>query len=220
MVCVIPAYNEELTVGEAVAGALKHCDVVIVVDDGSSDETAKVAAKAGALVLSHPFNLGVGAAIYTGLEAAKRFNPDVVVMIDADMQHDPDEIPVVVEPIRRGKADLVIGSRFMGKTSSIPLIKRVGNRFLTSITSAICGYPITDSQSGFRALSRRLLFSLKEFPTGFAWASDMIAQTIRMGYRIIEVPITPIYSTYSIKKGTGVFDGVKIFVDFIRRYLF
>ena len=219
MVCVIPAYNEEATVGDVVAGALKHCPIVLVIDDGSVDRTAEKAADAGALVLSHPFNLGVGAAIYTGLEAAKRFDPEVVVMIDADGQHNPDEIPAVAEPVKRGEADLVIGSRFAGDTSSIPFVKRLGNKLLTSITSAVCRHSLSDSQSGFRALSRRLLHALEEFPTGFAWASDMIAQAIRLGCRVAEVPVTPIYSEYSMKKGTGVFDGVKIFVDFVKRHL-
>ena len=131
VVCVIPAYNEEFTISSVVRNAMTICNLVIVVDDGSTDRTVEEATKAKAKVVSHIIRLGVGAALSTGLRAASNHDAEIIVTLDADEQHDPKEIPNVIAPILDGKADLVIGSRISEKNSEMPFRKLVANKILS-----------------------------------------------------------------------------------------
>lgn len=190
---VVPAYNEELVIGTVVLRARQHADLVIVVDDGSKDRTAEIADLAGAEVIRMPQNGGKASALMAGLEHARGLGFDAVVMMDADGQHDPAEIPAVVAPVLAGKADLVIGSRFLGKKAKVPAYRRLGQEVLTLATTVGSACPTTDSQSGFRALSRKALANLDFASEGYAVESDMIAHFASRGLRIKEVPISVRY---------------------------
>ena len=152
-VVLIPAYNEARHIGTVVPQALRYADLVIVIDDGSTDGTAEVAKDAGAVVIRHPENLGKGAALNSGLCCARELCPRAVVMLDGDGQHHPDEIHRLLAPIRRGEADLVIGSRYLAEEKQIPRIRIWGHQLFTWATNWLSGVVVTDSQSGFRALS-------------------------------------------------------------------
>jgi glycosyltransferase involved in cell wall biosynthesis len=222
IICIIPAYNEEKTIKNIVEQVRKFCSSVIVVNDGSQDNTREEAEKAGALVVEHVVNLGVGSSIETGFNVALRHGADVVISLDADAQHDPAEIPKLIEPILNKEADIVVGSRFLSGAEAMPLTKKVGNKILSWITSALSGYPITDSQCGYRAYSREVLrkLTLTQLPKDYSWASDTLAKARKYNFTIKEVPIKTIYNrNLKRAKGTDVFIGVKILIDILRSKL-
>lgn len=214
IVCVIPSLNEEETIKNVVTGARQYCDGVIVVNDGSKDETSKEAKKVGAAVFTHIINLGTGAALSTGLKIALKEEADIIVTMDGDGQHDPDDIPILLGPLTEGKVDVVLGSRFLGNIKSMPLYKKIGNRFLSIIASLRCGEKITDSQCGFRAFSKKVLNSIIHDSTDYAWASEFLVRLTNSEYNWIEVPIKTIYQKNRIK-GTGLIDGIKIFIKML-----
>jgi len=216
IICVIPSFNEESTIAEVVRGVGRHCDRVIVIDDGSTDATSKIARLHGADVLRHPFRIGVGGALSTGFEAAMRLGAEAVLTIDGDGQHDPNEAPRLLKPLSSGEADLVIGSRFLGDPSAMPLHKRIGNRAISALTSIASGIRITDSQSGYRAYSRAVLEAVRHSSFGYGWASESIILAARGGFRIVEVPIRTIYHAKRAR-GAGVIDGTKIAYDTLKR---
>ncbi len=185
----LAAYNEEEYIGTMVLGTRSFVDEVIVVDDGSSDRTGKFAELACAKVIKHKENQGKGKAIQTILEEAKKMDVDMVVLLDADCQNNPDEIPRLLEPIKNGEADLVNGSRFLDKKSKIPLYRKIGQHILTLSTNLCSGTSITDSQSGFRALSRKAINSIKLIENGMGVESEMIQKAKESNLRIKEVPI-------------------------------
>ncbi|HIH71382.1 MAG TPA: glycosyltransferase family 2 protein, partial [Methanothermobacter thermautotrophicus] len=165
----------------------EHVDEVIVVDDGSADRTAHVAEMAGARVIRHHRNLGKGAALKTGFEAA---DADVIVTLDADAQHNPAEIPKLVEPILRGEADVVNGSRYLhGRDENTPRYRRVGQKILDRATNISTGLDITDTQSGFRAFSSASIPHFRFRDPGFVVESEMLADAAEAGLRIVEVEV-------------------------------
>lgn len=192
---VVPAYNEALVIGSVVLQAQKHSDRVIVVDDGSADRTAAVARLAGADVIEMPENGGKAKAMMAGFARARELGYEAVVMLDGDGQHDPDEIPAVAAPVLVGEADLVIGSRFLDIKADIPKYRIAGQKVLNGFTnlSVDGGFATTDSQSGFRALSRRALENLTFASEGYNIESDMIAHFAPLDLRMTEVPITVTY---------------------------
>ena len=216
VVCVIPAFNEEATIGRIVGAALKHCGTVIVVDDNSEDRTAELSRKAGATVIRHVLRLGTGGALSTGFRAALRSDFDIILTMDGDGQHTPDEIPAILDPIQRREADIVIGSRLLGEPGSMPFIKRVGNKVLSTAASIACGTRITDSQSGFRAYRRELLEYVMHRAWDYRWASEILVLAARADFRIKEVPIAAIYPRKR-RKGADIMDGLKILYSTIRR---
>lgn len=149
---IIPALNEEISIGTVVLKTKKYADHVIVVDDGSTDDTAEVARIAGAYVIKHSKNRGKGWALETGFDEARKNGTKIIVTIDADGQHDPSEIPKVIGPIISREADMVIGSRYLNG-NSIPIYRRIGQRILDRTTNINSGINITDTQSGFRAFA-------------------------------------------------------------------
>jgi len=188
IVALLPAYNEEVSIGSVVLRTRQHADRVVVIDDGSRDRTAEVAAMAGAEVLFHSKNQGKGAALKTGFGAVN--GSAVIVTIDTDGQHDPDDIPRLVEPILAGEADMVNGSRYLnGNKKDTPLYRRLGQRVLDNATNLGSGITVTDSQSGFRAFSGKTkgLFRFKQ--NGLAIESEMLADAAAAGLRIKEVEI-------------------------------
>lgn len=189
-VVVIPAYNEERLIGSVILRAKKLADTVIVVDDGSIDATAEIAEAAGAIVTRHARNLGKGAALNTAFQFARKLEPDLVITLDADGQHVPEEILALSEPILTGEADIVVGSRYLEKTSRVPRHRIWGHRFFNIMTGQASGVSLSDSQSGFRAFSRRALEAITFKSNGFAVESEMQFLASERQLKIVEVPIT------------------------------
>ena len=199
IVAAIPAFNEDATIARVVIGSGRHVDKVLVCDDGSSDMTGEIAERLGAEVVRHERNLGKGAAVRSLFDFAKRLGADVVVTIDADGQHDPDEIPKLIEPILSGKADIVIGSRSL-KGSEMPRYRRIGRAALDKATVAAGHVKIADTQSGFRAYSKDALESLKVTEFGIGVDSEILMKA--GGFMLAEVPVSCKYkglkgSTYN-----------------------
>lgn len=198
----IPAFNEEVAIGSMVLKSRKYADKVIVIDDGSRDSTADIATTAGAYVLPRHSNSGKGAAIKDAFEYAKKVKADILVLIDGDGQHNPDEIPHLLAPIIKDEADMVNGSRFLNKKKNhVPLYRRFGQEVLTFATNAGARSHVTDTQNGFRAFSRKTFecFSFKQ--NGMAIESEMLMDAVKAKLRIREVPIDVRYdvdgSTYN-----------------------
>ncbi len=184
----IPCYNEELAIGSVVLKARKQVDEVLVVDDGSTDATAEIACEAGAKIISHKINEGKGAAIKSALGYVAGNGFDVLVLLDGDAQHDPNQIPLLIKPLQDGNADIAIGFRGL---KQMPFYRRIG-RIVLDYTTGIRGMA-TDSQSGFRALNRRAFEALKPENlrgNGFSIESEMILAAKEQKLRIQEVPIT------------------------------
>jgi len=215
IVCIIPAFNEEQTISQVVSEAIKHSDQVLVVDDGSQDRTAELSRKAGASVISHMLRLGTGGALSTGFRAALEGGFQALVTIDGDGQHDPNEMPTVLNPILKDEADVVIGSRRLKKSGSTPLLKWIGNRVLSIATSFASGTRITDSQSGFRAYRREVLEYAIHEAWDYRWASEILLLAAKANFRIKEVPITQIY-LHKRHRGTDIKDGFKILYSTIK----
>lgn len=216
VVVAMPAYNEERYIGTLVLKARKYTDEVMVIDDGSTDGTAEISRLAGAKVISHSKNKGKGVAVQSILGEVKKKIPDVLVLLDADSQHNPDEIPRLIKPVLEGY-DLVIGSRKDTK-KSIPFYRRIGQKILLHSTRILARNRISDSESGFRAFSRRAIAELKLSQKGFAIESEMIADAEEKGLKITEVPISVKYtkdgSTLNpIRHGLGVITQIMVMIS-------
>jgi glycosyltransferase involved in cell wall biosynthesis len=193
----IPAYNEEKTIAEVVLKAGCHVGKVLVCDDGSKDMTQIVARKNGAHVVEHKKNMGYGATMQTIFRKARELGADVLVVFDGDGQHDPDEIPMLVKPVLEGRADIVIGSRFInGARMNVPLYRRMGILLITLLTKIFSGYPISDAQSGFRAFNRKALEELKISEDGWGSSVEIFFRAHDVGLRIVEVPVDCDYEDY------------------------
>ncbi len=190
---LIPAYNEGARIGELVRRVrAMHPDFdLVVINDGSRDDTGQTAFAAGAEVVSHPFNLGYGVAIQTGYKYALTKGYDFLVQMDGDGQHDPAFIPQLLAPVMAGETDLALGSRFLGVESYDPsLLRRLGMTFFCRLVSFLIGTPITDSTSGFQAFNRKVIrfFTTEVFPCDYPDA-DMLLTLNRAGFLIQEVPV-------------------------------
>ena len=212
---ILPAYNEEVSVGSVVLLARRYADRVIVIDDGSSDRTAEVAANAGAEVVVHTTNKGKGMAFKTGFEAAE--GADIIVTMDSDGQHNPADIPKLIAPILKGEADIVNGSRYLnGHTTDTPAYRRIGQTILDKMTIMNSGIRITDSQSGFRAFSASTKDIFRFKAQGMEIESEMLADAGKHGLRVKEVEIDVRYDVdgsteHPLKHGLNVL--VKILTD-------
>jgi len=203
----MPAYNEERYIGSVILKAQQYADEVIVVDDGSTDGTSKIARLAGATVIRHEENRGYGAAIQSLLAEAKKKNPDILIVLDADSQHNPEDIPPLIKPILEG-FDLVIGSREQQR-GKIPPYRRIGLRVLSYFSGMLSRKKLSDSESGFRVFSRKALTVLELRESGMAVSAETIANAAEKGLKITEVPISIIYTKDSstlnpIRHGLGV----------------
>ena len=205
----IPAFNEEKNIGPIVAKLKKKYDQVIVCDDGSSDMTETIALSLGAHVVKHDKNLGYGSAIKTIFNEAGKLEGDVLVTFDADGQHQISEIESVLQPIFENKADLVIGSRFLGETKDLPKYRKIGIKTITGLTNVMTGSKITDSQSGFRAYTKKVLKEISPTESGMGISTEILIKASKKEMRIVEVPITVsyennIHSQEPISHGTSV----------------
>jgi glycosyltransferase involved in cell wall biosynthesis len=195
VVAATPAYNEEKTIAKVVVRAMKYVDKVIVVDDGSTDDTAMIAQRLGAHVVRHERNLGYGAAIQSCFNAARDLDADIMVVLDADGQHSADDIPALLASVRGGEADIVVGSRFAaGGTSEIPPYRRAGLRIINEATNRVAEVKISDTQSGFRAYSRRAIQLIRPYEQGMGVTSEISVRAGDMGLKVTEVPIRVAYS--------------------------
>jgi len=205
----IPAFNEEKNIGPIVAKLKKKYEHVIVCDDGSSDMTETIALSLGAHVVKHSKNLGYGSAIKTIFTEAGKIEGDVLVTFDADGQHQISEIDSVLQPVFENKADIVIGSRFLGETKDLPRYRKIGIKTITGLTNIMTGSKITDSQSGFRAYSKKVLKEISPTESGMGISTEILIKASKKEMRIVEVPITisyegNIHSQEPISHGTSV----------------
>lgn len=216
LIAVIPAFNEGKRVGNVVAGAKKYVDTIIVVDDGSTDETSEIAKQAGAQVIRHVENCGAGVATMTGIEAARRMGATMVVTLDADEQHDPADIPRLLEPVNRGEADIVFANRF-GQRNRIPTIRRIFNGIGNLVTWFATGKWVQDSQSGYKVFGPRALAQIDLRMRGFEFCTEIVREAVQHKWRIAEIPAKVIYSEYTLAKGQSFGNGVKTALKILLR---
>jgi len=214
----IPCFNEGSTIGSIVLKAREHSEEVVVVDDGSTDDTAKVAELAGAIVVRHQTNRGYGAALRSCLNYGRRGDADIMVVLDGDGQHDPAEIPQVLRPIIEGRADISVGSRFLrDEPNSVPRYRRIGIGVLTRLTNlgTRSGPKLRDAQSGFRAYSRRAIEVIDPRDSDMGASTEIIWDATRNGLRIEEVQIEVTYGDNASTKGP-VQHGLSVIGSMIR----
>src|SRR5579884_561536 len=223
IVVAIPCLNEERNIGSLVIQAKRWASEVIVVDDGSRDETALIAEAAGATVIRHAENQGKGAALNSAFGVALGRDADVLVVMDGDGQHRAEEISAIAAPVLKGEADIVVGSRHL-KDGGIPKVRRVGQTMVTAATNIGSGVNLTDSQSGFRAFSRKALEGMTFSSRGFAVESEMQFLALDRGLIVVEVPIQAVYvdppKRNVFRHGLVVIDGVMRLVGMHRPLLF
>jgi len=205
VVACIPCFNTEPFIADVVSSTKKHVDQVIVIDDGSHDGTADAARAAGALVVNHHTNMGYGEAIKSCFEAAKANAADVLVILDGDGQHHPDEIPELTAPILQGEADLVVGSRFLQTTqnyqlsttncqlATMPRYRKFGIGVITRLWNFASRVKVTDAQSGFRAYSKKIFENSSLSEKGMSISIETLEKARRKGAIIKEVPISCFY---------------------------
>lgn len=193
VICILPAFNEESTISKIAQEAGKYTDEVIVVDDGSIDRTAEMAIKSGAITVRHRKNRGKGAALRTGFKEALNRGADVLVTLDTDGEHDPKDIQSMVEPVKSGRADLVVGSRLLGQEGRSPLLRKISRRMTTLALKTLFGVHLSDTQSGFRCLSRKAVETIDFKSDLFVAESEMLIDAARKGLRIDELPITYVH---------------------------
>ena len=211
---VVPAYNEEKNVAGIIKKAKKYADNVVVVDDGSSDKTREVCEKADVIVLRHMINLGKGAALKTGCDYAIKKGAKFIVALDADAQHNPEDIPRFAEKLDR--YDIVFSYRKL--SGRMPLVLRFGNRFISNAVSILYGVKLNDTQCGFRAFSREAYKKIRWNASDYSMESEMISRAGKQKLKYVQIPIETIYSDKY--KGTTVLDGIKIVLNMVWWKLF
>lgn len=216
---VVPAYHEAAVIGEVVAGLRRRFANVLVVDDGSRDDTAARARQAGAQVIRHAVNLGQGAALRTGIEQALRLGAQVIVTFDADGQHRPEDACRLVDAVRAGEADLALGSRFLGSTVGMPRSRRWALKAAVWLTRVLYGVRLTDAHNGLRALSADAARRIRIRHHGMAHATEIVHEALRLRLRVVERPVVIVYSDYSLAKGQKLSNSLAIVADLLARRL-
>jgi glycosyltransferase involved in cell wall biosynthesis len=216
---LIPAYNEEGRVADVVRGVHQHLPGarILVINDGSSDGTVRVSKEAGACVISHPFNLGVGIALQTGYKYAVQNGYQYVIQIDGDGQHSPTFLPAFVATLKETAADLIIGSRFLqGRNSDVPFVRNTGNALFGRLISLLIREKLTDPTSGYRALkSTALQFCVQDIYAFDYPDADFLLTLHRSGYRMVEIPIEVLPRT----GGQSQHDGLRPIYYTIKMFL-
>lgn len=214
---VIAARNEAAVIGEVVAELRARHAHVVVVDDGSSDRTGAVARHHGATVLRHAINRGQGAALQTGLDYAVAHGAHYIATFDADGQHNPDDIPVMLARLEQERADIALGSRFLGRAVGMPLRRRLTLKLATAFQKLSTGMDLTDAHNGLRLFSRRAAQVIRIQQDRMAHASEIVAQIGQQRLRCIEVPCTIRYTEYSLAKGQKLSGSLTILLDLAMR---
>lgn len=219
IIVVIPTYNESKVLRRVVHDVCALGCRVVVVDDGSHEAARKVLQGLPVVVLRHEVNLGQGAAIQTGLSYSLKQDVKVVVTFDSDGQHRAKDIPALVEPILAGKADVVLGSRFLRvkDRETMPLKKKILLRGAVWVNFLLTGMKLSDAHNGLRALSAKAVRLIKLKENGFAHATEIIEQIRKTKCRVIEVPTRVVYTQYSRTKGQSVWNSINIVLDLILR---
>ena len=216
---VIAAYNEARVIAAVIGDLLRAGYQVVVVDDGSRDATARVAAQAGAAVIKHPVNLGQGAGLQTGIEYALREGADIIVTFDGDGQHRVSDIAGLIDSLHAQRADFVLGSRFLGGVVNQPPSRRLMLHAATWFTRVTTGLCITDTHNGLRAMTRRGASHICLRQNRMAHASEILHQIAESGLKYVEAPVTIEYSAYSLSKGQTLGDSLMILTDLFARRL-
>jgi glycosyltransferase involved in cell wall biosynthesis len=217
---IIAAYNEAAVISRVVMEVKRAGYCVVVIDDGSRDATAAVARGAGATVVPHPFNLGQGAALQTGVDYALARGAEVVVTFDADGQHRVADIAGLVDALSEERAEFVLGSRFLGQATDLPPLRRLLLKAATLFTRLTTGLQLSDTHNGLRAMSRRGATAIRLRQNRMAHASELLGQIGSSGLRHVERPVTIEYTAYSLAKGQKIRDAVFILVDLFARRLY
>lgn len=219
---VIPSYNEATVIGDVIrqtGAAFSKAGIdhqIVIVNDGSKDDTSQIARKAGVVVIDHVLNSGAGGATSTGLSYANQNNFDIAITMDADGQHDPEDAIRGIEVLNTSHADLVIGSRLIN-SEGMSKVKVLGNLGLSVITYTLFGVKTTDSQSGLRLFSKRSLETLRWKTSGYEFCSEMIWRANQLGLVINEYPIKAIYTEYSKSKGQNNWNAINIIKSLLSR---
>ena len=210
LVCV-PAFNEAKNISEIVNKSKKYANGVIVYDDGSTDDTSELATAAGATVIKSPKNTGYGSAIRALFQAAREQNADIMVTLDSDGQHNPDQIPNVIEPIKQGY-DIVLGSRYLRNNDKdkVPKIRSFGIKTITKLAQSASYKGITDSQSGFRAYSKNAISKINLFEDGMAVSTEILLRASEKKLSTTEVPITVKYDLKDTSTHNPLTHGVRV----------
>jgi glycosyltransferase involved in cell wall biosynthesis len=215
---IIPVYCEAQVITSVIKEIYEIFDLVICVDDGSNDNSAELARNAGAVVVRHPMNLGQGAALQTGIEAALSLNEiNYFVTFDADGQHDPSDVVNMLARIRKGDVDVVFGSRFLDERTSVTFPKRIVLKLAIFYTNAICGMKLTDAHNGLRIFHRKVAESIHLTHSGMAHATEIVNQIGLNKFRYAEEPVHIRYTEYSKSKGQSLWNSINIFFDLVFR---
>ena len=214
---VIPAYNEASAIARVVNNIKRFSTNICVIDDGSSDATATVAAEAGAHVLTHIINRGQGAALQTGLDYALLQDAEFIVTFDADDQHDPSDVPKMIKLIRSENLDIVLGSRFLGRTENMPLIRKILLKVAVIFTNYSTALNLTDTHNGLRVLTRHAAKQIRLRQDRMAHASEILSIIASKRMRYKEYPVTIRYSDYSKAKGQNLGSILRILEDLVWR---
>lgn len=218
-IIVIPAYQEERTIEEVVRAALRVADRVVVVDDGSDDRTAEIAAGAGATVLRHAINRGLGGALGTGIAAALKLGADSIVTMDADGQHRAEDAKQAFESLSAGDVDFVIGSRMLGGGGHMPIARRVAQFMGNALTYLLYRKWVSDSQSGLRGMTRSAAARLELRSSRMEVSSEFVKEIADKRLRLAEIPIKAVYTEYSLSKGQSFAVGIETAFKLILRRL-
>ncbi len=216
---VIPAYNEASQI-PGIIGDLKKYNYgrIIIVDDGSDDNTLEVARKKGVLALKHPVNLGQGAALKTGMEYALESGAGIIVTFDADGQHLASDIGKMIEPVASGEADITLGSRFLDNSSNTPWLKKILLKGGVILVFLMYGIMLTDTHNGLRAMTSSAAKKISFKSRGMEHASEIIEKIRANRLRFKEIPVTIKYSKYSIKKGQRITNSLDIFFKMLIKW--
>jgi len=212
---VMPALNEGPVIGKVVMAVRALGHNVIVVDDCSGDDTGAKALEAGATVLRHPINLGQGAALQTGIRYALRRGAGSIVTFDADGQHRPEDIRVLLDTQAKTGADVVLGSRFLGHAENLPRLRRMLLQLAIVYTHITSGVKLTDAHNGLRLLTRRAAERIRISQDRMAHASEIIDQIGALGLTAVEVPVTIVYTEYSLRKGQKLGNAFNILIELL-----
>ena len=211
---VIAAYNEGGQIKNVILELLRRdFKNIVVVDDGSSDDTAQIAASAGAIAIKHPINLGQGAALQTGIDYSLEWGADMIVTFDADNQHDPDDISSAMNTLHKSGCDILLGSRFKGRTINMPLKKKITLKLAIFYTRITTGLDFSDAHNGFRVLTKNAAKIIRIRQNRMAHASEILNEIANLKIKYIEHPVTIKYTDYSIAKGQKISNSLNILKD-------